>query len=263
MTGRRASWDFIGGPEPNDGANIWRSSGPSHQWWPKQKTPATPWEAQIDKDFINGAHELDPAKRKKFYDDWQEIVAQQQPFIFTVTTKVCGDAQPLRQYQAVGLMVWAADVVWNIEEIFDTKATGTARPADAVMRKILPCCGSFCDVCCRSSRCCSESPSSRFCIMKLAPGDFPDPDAGQPADQARKRSPGCATTSDWTCLRLSSTFYWLRNGVRGNFGYSFAYHLPVFKLIGIYTLGTLLLATDVARLFLGHRDPDGDLRGDP
>ena len=118
---------FVGGPEPNNASNIWRSAGLSHQWWPAQKTPATPWEAQIDKDFSLGAHELDPVKRKKFYDDWQETMAQQQAFIFTVYTDQYaamrdhyGNVQPSSLYGLGG------SVLWNMDELYDTRATGTA-----------------------------------------------------------------------------------------------------------------------------------------
>ncbi len=53
---------FTGGPEPNDGAVIWRSTGDYHQWWPKEPKPATDWEARIDHDFDMGAQSLDPKK---------------------------------------------------------------------------------------------------------------------------------------------------------------------------------------------------------
>ncbi len=115
---------FTGGPEINDGAAIWRSAGDYHQWWPDQKTPATPWEARIDADFSAGAHTLDIAQRKKYYDDFQEILGQQQPFIFTVTSEnhtairnQYGNLQPTAFYGLGGS-------VWNLEQIFSTHATG-------------------------------------------------------------------------------------------------------------------------------------------
>ncbi len=55
---------FTGGPEPHGGSNIWRSTGLSHQWRPKQKTPATPWEAEIDELFRKGAQELTRSSAK-------------------------------------------------------------------------------------------------------------------------------------------------------------------------------------------------------
>ena len=35
--------------DPNAQMNVWLSSGSHHQWNPSQKTPATPWEAEIDR----------------------------------------------------------------------------------------------------------------------------------------------------------------------------------------------------------------------
>lgn len=76
---------FTGGVEPFNGKNIWMSSGMSHVWWPRQSTPATPWEAEINKIFDSAGHETDINKRKALYDRWQEIVYEEQPLIFLVT----------------------------------------------------------------------------------------------------------------------------------------------------------------------------------
>ena len=35
--------------DPNLQMNVWLSSASNHQWNPNQKTPATPWEAEIDR----------------------------------------------------------------------------------------------------------------------------------------------------------------------------------------------------------------------
>ncbi len=82
-------WDaiilgFTGGIEPHFGSNVWQSSGHLHAWYPKQKKPATEWEAEIDKIFNQAVQELDKNKRKELYDRWQEIVAEQLPLIYTV-----------------------------------------------------------------------------------------------------------------------------------------------------------------------------------
>lgn len=82
-------WDAIilgltGGIEPHFGNNVWQSSGQLHMWYPKQEKPATSWEKEIDEIFNQGVQELDKAKRKRLYDRWQEIVADEVPFIYTV-----------------------------------------------------------------------------------------------------------------------------------------------------------------------------------
>jgi len=85
-------WDAIllgltGGPEPHNGKNVWQSSGQLHMWYPKQKKPATAWEARIDRIFDLGVQELDRKKRKALYDEWQAIVAEQVPFTYTVLSE--------------------------------------------------------------------------------------------------------------------------------------------------------------------------------
>jgi peptide/nickel transport system substrate-binding protein len=119
---------FTGGPEPNDGSDIWRSGGEDHDWWPYQPKPATPWEARIDRDFTNGAHELDLVKRKKYYDDWQETLGIEQPLIFLLTQhdysavrNRFGNIEPSAFYSFTG------DVYWNLEEEYRTRTPGYTR----------------------------------------------------------------------------------------------------------------------------------------
>ena len=83
------AWDALlmgltGGPEPHFGSNVWLSSGTLHMWSPRQKKPATPWEAAIDSIYNAGVKELDETKRKALYDRWQAIAADELPFIYTV-----------------------------------------------------------------------------------------------------------------------------------------------------------------------------------
>jgi peptide/nickel transport system substrate-binding protein len=82
-------WDMVmigltGGVEPHFGQNVWNSSGGLHLWDPHQKTPATTWEKRIDEIYDQGAQELDENKRKVLYDEWQRIVADELPVIYTV-----------------------------------------------------------------------------------------------------------------------------------------------------------------------------------
>lgn len=111
---------FTGGVEPNDGVQIWGSGGNLHQWDPYQEKPHRPWEAQIDGLFRQGAQEMDEAKRKAVYANFQKIVGEQQPLVYTVVPDSIvalrnkyGNIKP----NAVG------GVTWNIEEIYDTSAT--------------------------------------------------------------------------------------------------------------------------------------------
>ncbi|MBU3934167.1 MAG: ABC transporter substrate-binding protein [Candidatus Omnitrophica bacterium] len=75
---------LTGGIEPHFGNNVWQSSGHLHMWYPRQEKPATSWERRIDDIFNRAVQELNKEKRKKLYDEWQEIVAENVPFIYTV-----------------------------------------------------------------------------------------------------------------------------------------------------------------------------------
>jgi peptide/nickel transport system substrate-binding protein len=111
---------FTGGPEPHNGSNIWFSSGPSHQWWPNQKTPATKWEARIDELFRTGATTMDEAKRKEIYNEWQVIAGEQLPFIFTV---VPNSLVAMRNGFGNVKPISGGGTLWNLEEIYRLDAT--------------------------------------------------------------------------------------------------------------------------------------------
>jgi peptide/nickel transport system substrate-binding protein len=70
--------------DPNAQMNLWLSSAENHQWNPRQKSPETAWEAEIDRLMRGQAASLDPAKRKACFDRVQEIVVEQQPFIYLI-----------------------------------------------------------------------------------------------------------------------------------------------------------------------------------
>ncbi len=114
------AWDAIvlgltGGIEPHFGKNVWTSNGQLHMWHPKQAKPATAWEARIDELFSLGVQELNEDKRKIIYDEYQMIVADQLPVIYTVlsanTTAVRNKFGNLRPTNYGG-------VLHNIEEIY-------------------------------------------------------------------------------------------------------------------------------------------------
>jgi peptide/nickel transport system substrate-binding protein len=70
--------------DPNGEMNVWLSSSENHQWNPQQKSPETPWEAEIDRLMRAQASTGDVKKRKEAFDRVQEIVVEQEPFIFLI-----------------------------------------------------------------------------------------------------------------------------------------------------------------------------------
>jgi peptide/nickel transport system substrate-binding protein len=70
--------------DPSAQMNVWLSSAENHQWNPSEPTPATPWEAEIDRLMRAQASELSAVKRKQLFDRVQQIVWEQEPFLYLV-----------------------------------------------------------------------------------------------------------------------------------------------------------------------------------
>ncbi|MBG1242717.1 ABC transporter substrate-binding protein [Nostoc sp. NZL] len=113
---------LTGGLEPNDGANVWSPEGGLHMFNQKPQAgqkpiegwEVAPWEAEIAKLYIQGARELDPAKRKEIYAETQRITQENLPFIYLVNplsmSAVRNRFEGI-QYSALG------GAFWNIHEI--------------------------------------------------------------------------------------------------------------------------------------------------
>jgi peptide/nickel transport system substrate-binding protein len=69
---------------PSGGSNVWQSSGNFHIWHPLQEEPATEWEARVDELYNEGRFTLGEAERKEIYDEYQQIILEQLPLMYTV-----------------------------------------------------------------------------------------------------------------------------------------------------------------------------------
>jgi peptide/nickel transport system substrate-binding protein len=100
--------------------NVVKSGGYTHQWFPRQKTPSTPWEARLDELMDAQMQTLDFNERKKDFNEVQEILAEQQPMIFTVTpyfyAAIKSDISNLRPTPLSSYRV-----TWNAEELYYKK----------------------------------------------------------------------------------------------------------------------------------------------
>jgi peptide/nickel transport system substrate-binding protein len=70
--------------DPSSQMNVWLSSAENHQWNPRQPSPATAWEAELDRLMRAQASATTDKARKVDFDRVQQIVAEQQPFIYLV-----------------------------------------------------------------------------------------------------------------------------------------------------------------------------------
>jgi peptide/nickel transport system substrate-binding protein len=101
--------------DPNGQMNVWLSSSDTHQWNPKQASPETPWEAELDRLIRAQAQSMDPNKRKQHFDRLQEIVYEQAPFIYLVNK----NAMSAYSTSLTGMApsVLRPQTFWNIESI--------------------------------------------------------------------------------------------------------------------------------------------------
>jgi len=99
--------------DPLEEMNFWLSSGAQHPWWPAEKTPATPWEAEIDRLELAQSSEISRDSRKKAIDEMQRIVSEQQPIVYLVNPDyLCAYSPALRGVQPT---VAPPQIFWNIE----------------------------------------------------------------------------------------------------------------------------------------------------
>jgi peptide/nickel transport system substrate-binding protein len=106
--------------DPADSMNIIKSSGYSHEWFPRQKTPATDWEARMDQLMDAQMQTLDKAERKKYFDEVQEILAEQVPMIYTVTPMYYAAIRSdVGNVRASALSYYRA--TWNAPELYFKK----------------------------------------------------------------------------------------------------------------------------------------------
>jgi len=80
--------------DPNSQMNVWLSSAENHQWNPKQSKPASSWEAELDRLMHAQASAVSDKRRKADWDRVQQIVSEQQPFIYLVNKDAMSAISP-------------------------------------------------------------------------------------------------------------------------------------------------------------------------
>ena len=119
--------------EPQDGANVWKSDGRLHmfdQRLPNEQgkvivTDAREWEKRIDRLFDLAATSFDEKKRHEYFDEFEEIVYNQLPFIYlysildiTAARNTIGNYTPT----PLGVFYTPLGSLHNLEEIYFKKA---------------------------------------------------------------------------------------------------------------------------------------------
>lgn len=105
-----------GGIHPANSMNVYRSSGRTHLFNPRQEKPATPWEAELDRlaDQFNAT--LDVAEQQRIYWRMQEIMSEQLPILPLWTSKVFVAVR--NKFGNVKPSALSHELLWNIEEFY-------------------------------------------------------------------------------------------------------------------------------------------------
>lgn len=118
-------WDMVvmgltGSPlEPNGGKNVWMSNGTLHMFNQRlekdMNSKRLSWETRIDYLYEQGALAINFEDRKKYYDEYQEIVYEQKPFIYIYSPiRIVAIRNKFKNIFPTTL----GGVTHNIEEIF-------------------------------------------------------------------------------------------------------------------------------------------------
>jgi peptide/nickel transport system substrate-binding protein len=112
-----------GDADPNPEMNVWMSNGTSHLWNLGERQPATDWEREIDQLMQQQMVTMDYGKRKQLYDRVQQLIAENQPFIFLATSNILAAANSrVGNFQPAVLDPYT---LWNADELF-IRNSGTA-----------------------------------------------------------------------------------------------------------------------------------------
>lgn len=103
-------------PTPFGGQNVWRSSGESHQWFPKQQKPATPLEARIDRALDEMLTSQDRQLQKARWKEIQDIINDQAWFIWLPIQRI--KVPVSNRFGNVHPSVMAHRILWNIDRVF-------------------------------------------------------------------------------------------------------------------------------------------------
>ncbi len=103
-------------PDPSAQMNVWLSSASNHQWNPEEKSPATPWEAEIDRLMRAQASTTDDRKRKTYFDKVQQIARDEAPFIYLVNKNALAAVSPV--VKNCTPVVLRPQTYWNVETLY-------------------------------------------------------------------------------------------------------------------------------------------------
>ena len=102
--------------DPTADMNVWLSNGGTHLWNPSQEHPATAWEAEIDKLMDQQLVAKGFEERKKSFDRVQQLLDENQPFVFLATPDILvGAKNAIGNFQPAVIEPYA---LWNVDVLY-------------------------------------------------------------------------------------------------------------------------------------------------
>jgi peptide/nickel transport system substrate-binding protein len=111
-----------GDADPTPEMNVWLSSGGTHLWRLGGAKPATPWEAQLDQLMQKQMVELNYKRRKHLYDQAQEIISANSPFVFLATPDILVAAK--KSVANFKPAILEPTALWDVEELYLQQSPG-------------------------------------------------------------------------------------------------------------------------------------------
>jgi peptide/nickel transport system substrate-binding protein len=105
-----------GDADPTPDMNVLMSNAQTHLWHLGEKTPATPWEAELDQLMQKQLVTMNYQQRRKIYDRVQEVLAQQLPMVYLASPNILVGAQEdLGNFHPAIIEQYT---FWNADELF-------------------------------------------------------------------------------------------------------------------------------------------------
>lgn len=101
--------------DPNSQMDVWLSSGEDHIWNPRQTSPGSAWEAEIDKLMRAQASSADQQKRRMYWNQVQKIVREEEPLLYLVHKDALVAISPAVKNAEPS--VFRPQTYWNVEQL--------------------------------------------------------------------------------------------------------------------------------------------------
>jgi peptide/nickel transport system substrate-binding protein len=105
-----------GDADPNSEMNVWTSQGSTHVWNLTPKHIPTPWEKEIDNLMQQQMITLDFQRRKRMYDQVQQLVWENLPIICLISPDILVGAK-----EGIGNLrpaILSSYTLWNVDQLF-------------------------------------------------------------------------------------------------------------------------------------------------